>query len=313
MFPPYPSPSPLPSKPSLTTPPSPRPHATPQNITTTNRTPHLAPRPTPPLSPTTTPPPRRNIFDSTPDLALLPPTPNLHLGRAHTHRTADSLLSHPPRSTAHKAAILSALAAFDSDDDERDDTYDVADVGGTVEPDTDGHARDDKTNEQDDVNEEALFNAYRASPGVFGRESATRRGAARVALKGETGLTDEAIEGWGVMLGRDGGRRMRRLEARFGGGGSGAQRELVGTAWRAGAAAGSGTEESDVGWGGGGRGGRGSGWRTARGRGGSVAGPADDKGTQVARLRKDANKASRANHNRRDQRARKMARGEFAA
>jgi len=160
------------------------------------------------------------------------------------------------------------------------------------------------------VIEEALFNAYRASPGVFGRESATRRGAARVALRSETGLTDEAIEGWGVMLGRDAGR-MRRLEARFGGG-RGGQRELMGTAWRAGAA-GSGTEESDVGGGGGGRGGRGKGRGTARGRGGNVAGPADEKATQVARLRKDANKASRANHNRRDQRARKMARGGFAA
>ncbi|KAL8827011.1 MAG: hypothetical protein Q9170_007185 [Blastenia crenularia] len=39
-----------------------------------------------------------------------------------------------------------------------------------------------------------------------------------------------------------------------------------------------------------------------------MAGPADEKGTQIARERKDANKGARANHNRRDQRARKMAR-----
>lgn len=130
-------------------------------------------------------------------------------------------------------------------------------------------------------------------------------------------MTDEAIEGWAVMLARD-GRRMRRLEARFGvSGGRGGQRELVGTAWRGGAGGGSGTEESDVGGSGAGRGGRGGGGGRGRGRGGArggnVAGPADDKATQMARQRKDANKASRANHNRRDQRARKMARGGFTA
>lgn len=57
-----------------------------------------------------------------------------------------------------------------------------------------------------------------------------------------------------------------------------------------------------------GRGGGGRG-RGGGGAGGDVAGPADDRGTQIARQRKDAQKGSRANHNRRDQRARKMARG----
>lgn len=56
--------------------------------------------------------------------------------------------------------------------------------------------------------------------------------------------------------------------------------------------------------------GRGRGRGRARGgaRGASVAGPSNDRATQAARQRKDANKSSVANHNRRDQRARKMAR-----
>ena len=57
----------------------------------------------------------------------------------------------------------------------------------------------------------------------------------------------------------------------------------------------------------GGRGGRGG------GRGGSnVAGPTDDKNTQISRQRKEANKGSTANHNRKAQRDKKMARGGFA-
>lgn len=123
-------------------------------------------------------------------------------------------------------------------------------------------------------------------------------------------MTDEAIEGWGLMLSRD-ARQMRRLEAKFSTF-TGGQKELAPTAWRA-SPAGSGTEDSDVDgnsrWRGGFRGGRGG---RGRGRGrGNVAGPTGDKDTEVARHRKEANKGSRANHNRRDQRAKKMARGGF--
>ena len=159
-------------------------------------------------------------------------------------------------------------------------------------------------------NDEALFRAYKSTPKLFERDAATRRSKPRIALKEETGMTDEAIEGWGLILSRD-PRQMRRLEMRFSTF-TGGQKELAPTAWRA-SPAGSGTEDSDIdgnnrGRGGprGGRGGRGRG----RGRG-NVAGPTGDKDTEVARQRKEANKGSRANHNRRDQRARKMARGGF--
>ena len=159
------------------------------------------------------------------------------------------------------------------------------------------------------MHEEALLNAYKMSPEIFNRDSETRRGKYRAALKHETGMTDEAIEGWGIMAGRD-PRRLQRLERKYEmSGGAASQTQLGRSSWTADSGA-EGTEDSDVGGGGGnGRGGRGGRGR-GRGRGGaSVAGPSDDANTQAARRGKDANKGSRANHNRRDQRARKMARG----
>lgn len=267
------------------------------------------------MAPHSTPPQissRRNVFDYDEFDQLAVDTSKLHIGRRNPNRTADDILE--DRSTApNKAAILSALAAFDSDDDERDDTYDVADVGGTVDSATPGNNPEEANAETRDAHDEALFRAYKMSPDVFSREAETRRGKARAALREETGMTNEAIEGWGLMLSRD-PRQMRRLEAKFSNF-TGAQKELAPTAWRA-SPAGSGTEDSDIDGNGRGRGGfRGRGGRAGgagRGRGrGNVAGPSGDKDTEAARHRKEANKGSRANHNRRDQRARKMARGGF--
>ncbi|KAL8735531.1 MAG: hypothetical protein Q9166_000699 [cf. Caloplaca sp. 2 TL-2023] len=252
-------------------------------------------------------PSRRNIHDNDAlDRLTISPS-QIHRGLKSTSQTADTVLQ--DRSSApNKAAILSALAAFDSDDDERDDTYDAADVGGTV--DTAMPGSDEVDADLRDKNEEALFRAYKMSPEVFERDAATRRGKARIALRSETGMTDEAIEGWGIMLERD-PRRMRRLEANFEMF-RGQQRQLDRTSYREG----SGTEESDRGEGSSGRG-RGRGGPRGRGRegrggaGGNVAGPADEMGTQVARQRKDANKGGRANHNRRNQRAKKLAQAGF--
>jgi activating signal cointegrator complex subunit 2 len=222
--------------------------------------------------------------------------------------TADKILS--DRSKApNKSAILSALAAFDSDDDERDDTYDVEDVGGTI--DTVIPGADEADADLRDRNEEALFRAYSMTPDVFGRDAEIRRGKARAALKSETSMTDEAIEGWGIMIGRD-PKRLRRLEAKFSVY-SGQQRELASSAYR-GSPADSGEEANGDGQRGGRGGFSGRGRGRGRGRGGSggnVAGPSDEKSTQASRQRKESNKGSRANHNRRDQRAKKMARGGF--
>lgn len=177
-----------------------------------------------------------------------------------------------------------------------------------------GSNPEERNNDAKETFDETLFKVYQATPEAFGRDATTRRGKSRLALKEETGMTDEAIEGWGLMLSRD-PKRLRKLEAQFSSfhGGQGA---LASTAWKA-SPAGSGTEDSDVDGNNRGRGGRlmgrGRGGR-GRGRGGSsVAGPSGEKETEQARQRKNANKGSSANHNRRDQRAKKMARAGFAA
>lgn len=233
---------------------------------------------------------------------------NLHFGKRNPDKSAEDILN--DRSSApNKAAILSALSAFDADDDERDDTYDVADAGLVVE--------DENPEDLKDANEEALFRAYQSDPKAFDRDAATRRGQPRSRLKQQTGMTDEAIEGWALMLART-PHQMRQLEMKYSAFG-GEQPALASTAWRASPAE-STAEDSEIdGRGGnnrggphgrGGQGGRGRG-RGGRGRGGNVAGPSGEEGTKNAQRHKEANKGSRANHNRRNQRAKKMARGGF--
>ncbi|KAK4204532.1 hypothetical protein QBC40DRAFT_272514 [Triangularia verruculosa] len=256
----------------------------------------LVPRPTPPhLSPILPP------TDNDDDLALL--TGNLHLGKKPGN--ADALLRDKSTAPA-KAAILSALAAFDSDDDERDDTYDAADVGGTVDTSLGDEILPDGA-------EALLYRSYQAEPALFSRDSKSRSGPDRLKLKQETGMTDEQIEGWAVMLQRD-ANLQKRLQRRYGEW-TGEQTQLERTGWVAGDedTDGDGSGPSRGGFRGGrGRGGgnKGRGGRSG-GRGGGQqgdSGPQDD----AARRRKEANKGSRANHNRRDQRAKKMARGGFA-
>ena len=263
----------------------------------------MAPRSTPPQLPE-----RHNIYDDDEIDALAVDVSNLHFGKRDQGKTADDMLK-DRSSASSKAAILSALSAFDADDDERDDTYDAADAGIVV---NDGHPEDANDQKRKDVHEEMLFRAYQLDQATFARDAATRRSQARTKLKQETGLTDEAIEGWAVMLGRS-PQQMKQLEMKYSAF-SGDQPVLASTAWRAG----SGAEDSDPEGGasssrggaprghGRGRGGRG---RGGGGRGGKVAGPTGDKDTEQARRRKEANKGSRANHDRRQQRARKMARG----
>lgn len=278
---------------------------------------HLAPRSTPPPSQL---PERKNVFDNDEFDRLEIDQSRMHIGRKNASLTADAVLSDRTNAPA-KSRILAALAAFDSDDDERDDTYDEADVGGTVDAARpDGEDRRDihiSSNPEGSENEEPLFRAYQLDRGVFDRNADVRRGKARQALKSETGMTDETIEGWGLMLGRD-PRRLRRLEAKYSAF-HGGQNEIARTSYREGehdddsedgAEAGSGFGGRGRGKGRGGRGagGRGRGGRGGGGRGGaSVAGAPNDKGTQIARQRKEARGSSR-----REGRAKKMARAGFA-
>ena len=75
--------------------------------------------------------PRRNVHDgdALDTLAVSASQLRLSKGRADPTSREHALLP----SAANKAAILAALARFDADDDERDDTYDAADVGGSVD------------------------------------------------------------------------------------------------------------------------------------------------------------------------------------
>ncbi|CAG8186821.1 unnamed protein product [Penicillium nalgiovense] len=296
---------------------------------------HLAPQPTPPAMPSPTFAPlstRKNVFDKDVDIAELSRSSEaqgkLHFGRADADETADTLLADHSKHAANKAAILSALATFDSDDDERDDTYDTADVGGAIDGaagGTDGEADAAQRDRRAADTETALFRAYKSNPGLFARDSATRRSQPRASLKRETEMTDEAIEGWALMLTRH-PKRIAKLEDRLAmdaGGSAGAgplnQPELRPTSYRRPQPREDGDEGLDEGdslghagprggRGGGGRGrGRGGGGRGRGGRGGS--GGQGQPDTAASRQRKEENKGSRANHNRRQQHAKKMARG----
>ncbi|OOQ84977.1 CUE domain protein [Penicillium brasilianum] len=296
---------------------------------------HLEPRPTPPAIPSPRAeavPSRRNIFDDDVDIAELSLSGaaegKLRFGRANPELTADEVLADRSKHAINKAAILSALASFDSDDDERDDTYDVADVGGTVDSATTGTdaeadaiARNQRAAaEQIDL---TLLRAYKSNAAIFARDSATRRSQPRTLLKQETNMTDEAIEGWAVMLSRD-PKRLAKLENKLaddiGGAGGGAlnQPELAPTSYRRPHPTEGDSDEGESSGYAGGRGGRGGGRGGAgrgRGRGGRGGGRPPQSGEQgqqnsaVAHQRKEQNKASRANHNRRQQRAKKIARG----
>ncbi|KAK4464450.1 CUE domain-containing protein 3 [Cladorrhinum samala] len=270
----------------------------------------LAPRSTPPIKPAYL---SDDEDEGDEDLALLTSS-NLQIGKSSL-RTADSLLAAHPTST-QKASILSALAAFDSDDDERDDTYDAADVGGTVDASQGDEILPDGA-------EARLFGAWSANPKLFERAPGARRSAERARLKDETGMSDEQVEGWGLMLERD-PKLQKRLAGRYGEW-DGRQSEVESRKgrWKEDlddgaeeAASGSGSDFPGGGRGGGGGGGgyrgrgrgRGGGGRGRGGHGGDAA-PPPPPDSETARRRKEANKGSRANHNRRDQRAKKMARG----
>jgi len=263
---------------------------------------HLAPSSTPPPTEPYTPD-RRNMYDDDELDRLEMDTARLHIGKRKDTTT---------EGPANKSAIMAALAAFDSDDDERDDTYDVEDVGGTIDsahPDGEPGTTATMTGEENDM---ALFTAYKSSPALFGRTFDVRRGQPRAALKADTGMTDEAIEGWAIMLQRD-PKRLKKLEAQMGSF-DGKQIDLARTAFRE-SAPGTETEDSDAPADGAGRGrggfrGRGRGRGGGRG-GGNVGGPSGEAATVQAQRRKEENKGSRANHNRRNQRAKKMARGGF--
>lgn len=267
-----------------------------------------APRPTPPLLPQ-----RKNVFDDDEFDQLQIASDKVRRGKKDVKLEAGSATARS------KAAIMSALAAFDSDDDERDDTYDMADIGGTVDNtvDTDNRPKPHAGKEVD-MNEAMLFRAWKENPGLFSRDSQTRASNIRAQLKRESNMTDEQIEGWAVMLKRDPSLESR-LEQRYSAVRSfaGQQTALRSTKWSAGASTdvsedetGLNTKIDDRRMGQAGiRGHRHFGH--GRGRGGSTPGPQDGQGGQSATTREGQtqSRGRGGRHNRRDARAKKVGRG----
>ncbi|TGZ84007.1 hypothetical protein EX30DRAFT_393540 [Ascodesmis nigricans] len=270
--------------------------------------------PTQPEASSSSLPLRHNVYDNDAlDLMLPSASSRLTLGRRTQKETADTLLS---KHDLPKSAIFSALAAIDLDEDEHDDTYDAADVGGAVDstsPEDDRErpvavAAGAGSSAMDLEIEKKLFNLWKSLPGSFARS--VRGTKDRMGLKAETGWTDEAIEGWAIMLKRE-PQRERRLEQRLKDveiSAVGAQNVIENTRWR------EGDEETPAGRGRGRGGHRGRGGRP-RGdrRGGDGGGESSAAGgdTSRGRGRKEVNKGRVANHSRKNQRAKKVGRGAF--
>ena len=259
------------------------------------------------------PPQRKNVFDNDDFDNLRVSTKQLHRGRRDINATGPATVSEHARS---KAAIMAALAAFDSDDDERDDTYDVADVGGTVDQsvDTDNRPQSGRPSEQI-AHEEVLFRAWKDSPELFARDSKTRVSRVRQDLKCQTQMSDEQIEGWSIMLSRD-QKQQDRLQNKYAAARAfqGSQKALNQTKWQDNPSADNSTDEGE------GFGversndGRRMGQAQIRGarnwqggRGGGAAGPASEASTQAARRRKEQGRGR--GRGQKDGRARKMGRG----
>jgi activating signal cointegrator complex subunit 2 len=256
-------------------------------------------------------PQRKNVFDNDDFDRLRISSKSIHKGRR------DIKIDEPETAEEHdsrKAAIMAALSRFDSDDDERDDTYDVEDVGGTVDRsvDTDSRPRKERALEQN-PHEEVLYRAWKDGAAMFARDSKTRVSPVRQDLKRQTGMSDEQIEGWAIMLARDSGLQ-NRLQQKYSAVGSfrGNQRNLEQTRWRHNASEENSMDEgegqsSDTGI----ERGRGGAFFSNRGRGRGGPSFITPTGTpsQGGRGRGRGRGGGRANHNRREGRVRKMGRG----
>ncbi|ETN38133.1 uncharacterized protein HMPREF1541_07757 [Cyphellophora europaea CBS 101466] len=272
------------------------------------------PIPQPDLAPRSTPPPlpqRKNVFDNDDFDKFKVSSKQLHKGRRDIKINEPETMEEHSRS---KAAIMAALSRFDADDDERDDTYDAADVGGSVDQsvDTDSRPRAEPTLEQS-PHEEVLYRAWKDDSSLFARDSKTRISNVRQDLKRQTGMSDEQIEGWAIMLGRDPALQ-RKMQQKYSVVNTfmGNQKGLEPTRWQQNT---SGENSMDEAEGqssdtanSSGRGGRPFGNR-GRGRGTPTFVTPSSGSQQGARSRGRGRGGGRPNHNRREGRARKMGRG----
>lgn len=264
-------------------------------------------------------PERKNVFDNDDFDKLKISSKQLHQGQRKISITEPEL---PDEKNKSKAAILAALSALDESEDERDDTYDLADVGGSVDQSVDTDSRKSEQN----PHEEVLYKAWKDSTALFARDSKTRMSPVRQDLKRQTGMSDEQIEGWAIMLSRDPALQ-RRLQQRYSVTNTfrGNQSRLQPTSWQQATSEENSMDESDdrkrdTGDESGmsedisrsnsttGRG-RGRGRGGGRGDFGGSGNTSEGSSTSERARGRGRGRGGRANHNRREGRARKMNRG----
>ncbi|KAI0828710.1 hypothetical protein BC628DRAFT_1316635 [Trametes gibbosa] len=261
---------------------------------------------------------RRNVFD---DEAM-------DLSRVKIGKNADdaqTVLQDRTFIEQMKADILRRAEEISDDEDEDGDGDGAAAYGGKgkgrdvpfedeledqdVVRVRDGDATDDEDEEAEGVAEgvetprspeTVLELAYMRDAKLFDRDGQTRRSKARADLKAQTGMSDEQIEGWKIMLERDPKKKERML----------AKHEFSGNRPLAPPPEGGQSSANAQRGGGGGQGQRGRGrgrGRGGRGRGGGGGSGGGGAGESADRAWKDKNKASRANHNRKRGHDKKMA------
>ncbi|ORX82357.1 hypothetical protein K493DRAFT_388745 [Basidiobolus meristosporus CBS 931.73] len=210
---------------------------------------------------------------------------------------ADQMLNDKDYVQSNKQSLLETL--FNEDDDEYDDTYDgINEVGGSLDAhlldDLDNQAEGQATTKSEDlgtIHEGLLVQEMASDPSVFERNAKARKSAQRQKLRNITGMSDEQIEGWYVMLMRN--AKKGKLIEKY---------ELQGNQNRDATAQ---TPRSDE-----------PSSRAAhppknpKARNGKVEDPSKQQSTNMSdrdKARKEKSKGKRANHNRKGQHMKKMA------
>ncbi|KAF8635677.1 hypothetical protein AX15_000303 [Amanita polypyramis BW_CC] len=194
-----------------------------------------------------------------------------------------------------------AIEAVQNDEDDLDDLRGVKVVGDGESDHGSDEGSEEEEGEKPPSVDTILELAYIRDPKLFDRDAATRRSKGRVELKSQTGLGDEQIEGWKIMLERNPKKGNILEKHEFSG-----NRNWLPRQDPTPAAANGGSNRG----GGRGRGGdRGRGRGAGRGARGGGHGPGTGDNTTKERAWKDKHKASHANHNRKRGHDRKMARG----
>ncbi|EMR08409.1 hypothetical protein PNEG_03245 [Pneumocystis murina B123] len=146
------------------------------------------------------------LVDQTDDTNMFVDHPKIYKGKK-IFETADDILKDKSFIREYKQTILDLELL--NQDDERDDTYDNVDGFINLES-----YEEKSSNKLMNNMDEMLYLTYIISPEVFERGSHIRRSSARIELRSKTGLSDEQIEGWKIMLDRN-PKRIEKLENMF--------------------------------------------------------------------------------------------------